>query len=65
MSWFVGLPRFLVTVGAGNAETPFAILPFFALRWVTAASRVMCSMRSSLLLTEQMMSLVRSGFCLS
>ncbi len=59
-----GLPLFLEMGGSGNAEDPFAILPFLAWRWVAASSRVICSMCRSRELMVTMASLATSGFLL-
>jgi hypothetical protein len=61
---FPGLPLFLEELGAGNAGVPFAILPFFALRWATASARVMCSMCSSLELAAMTASFTVLGLLL-
>jgi hypothetical protein len=51
MLWFCGLLLFLDVVGAGKAGVPFAILPFFALRWAMASCKDRCSMWRNLELT--------------
>jgi hypothetical protein len=45
----------------GNAEVPFAILPFFAVRCCAACSSERCSMWRSLALMFATNSLVTSG----